>query len=455
MIRILLSVPFAIFLSLSLTFSAAQATSILDGDGVLGWGTVTPTGVQWTDSAYAACQIQRNAYAPNSAFQGASSGFPSAGCQWATVIGDSYPAVVTFWCATGYSRLAPGRCVKDEDAVNQDCEKCGNPVGLLSGRKFESARDWATADGLISIERKYLSTWYSQYYLPEGTLRGAGITWAFDFFPTLKLRHNFTFEPSVALFLPEGQYFVFDYDIYTGQFVPANGVNFDAKRFSVSIDGGFPVNWGDTTNASRNWTIVDNRTGKTYHYKTFPDPQSSSYTIGYPTQVDFRGGYQWTLSYGATGNLTQLVDNFGRQLSFTWAIGNNFGQSDYPAYISRIDLPDGSSLKYSYAHSFTTSQVDANSYDRLAGVQHVVSATGSGPTNLITATDYHYEDLRFPWLLTASPMAAAPATRHSLMIVGNACRRRITRAAPTASPSPIPSPRRRPGCGPSPMPLAG
>jgi RHS repeat-associated protein len=403
------------------TIGSVTAATLLDGDGVAGWKATLPgtNNVSYHESPYAACVVQYNAWKAAwysiRDFGGIepSANWWSYGCNWT---GRPNSAAVRFFCNFGYERRAPGTCVRTADQTparpSQACGKggnegpknptAGNPIEILSGRKFEQATDFTTADSLLHVRRSYFSLRGESDLLPDGVLRNGGVGWTFDFGPTLRFG-SFVSAPNqtIAIYFPDGPSYRLKRNTTTGVFHAINATDSASlDRWSVSIVGAPPVDWTTLNTQSADWIVVDRFTGTTYTVRSMALPGSTVFNWGHPIRIERRGGYAWDLTYGPERELTAIVDSFGRQLDFAWKTG--FGSTGtYKILVESISLPDGTFLKYSYDSIYAEGQLSvATWWDRLAQVEHLADLSGSGPANQMNKTVYHYEDDRFSHLLT-------------------------------------------------------
>lgn len=284
------------------------------------------------------------------------------------------------------------------------CDKSvGNPIDLRNGAKIETIVDFATSDGLLKVSRSYTSNWGSQTYLPEAVLPGGGVGWSFELGPVIAIDRNFRITPVVDVFLPEGVHYRFQYDAATTTFVPWRSADLDAEtreRFTLQYDGVMPpvnaISDNETT-----WKVIDNLDGTKYSLKSVknPNPYSTSYERAYASKISYRSGYGWDIERGVHGEAKAVVDSFGRQLKFKWLEAPYETLSNYPIMISEIGTPDGGTLRYSYDPFHKEMVGSKGRYDRMAKVERAEATPGGAPTFHAEAI-YHYEDARFPQLLT-------------------------------------------------------
>lgn len=394
------------------------AQSVIDGDGVAGWRvTLEPGQNYYFSSPEEACYAQWDYFhfSASSVYQGAvpTDGWDVFKCKWT---GLPYPSLTQFFCDTGYTKVAPERCVKEVYPA-RPCNNCGdgvpygtpnpvagNPVEILTGLKMEKATDFSTFDGKLQVDRHYNALIYDPTALPYGVLRYGGIGWTFDFGPTIRLG---TFSSStgktVAIFMADGTRYYFTLNTTTGQFVATDFASRDKAtrtRFALSLNGPAPTNWADLNTGPSSWTLVDNFTGITYGLDVRLRTGATVYAYGIASSITHRGGYEWTLTYGSDNELVSVEDSFGRELTFTWYSGYG-GAAGYAYEIlaDTIGLPDGTWLKYSY-ENYLGPMYGRTLWDRMTSVARYAPPSGGGAPVLLESTSYHYEDSRFPMLLT-------------------------------------------------------
>ncbi len=408
--RAMSAIAFMLLMALA---TPVQSQTLLDGEGVLGWMTYAPGGARhYFASPQAACYAQYTLWSAGGTFQGADPDpvWWSWQCKWTGV---PYPVGVEFKCAAGYTVAAPGRCIRETYASRPPgcgldsgplSPLGGNPVEIISGIKTEYALDFASADGLLKLERKYFGMRTDASALPDGILPYGGIGWAFDFGPTLRL-WNFSVAAGrrVSIFLADGTAYEFVLNASTGLFEyldPASRDKATRTRFALTLDGPPPANWANLNTASSEWTLVDRFTGKTYEFKTLLRPAGTSYSWGFTEVIRDRGGYAWTITHGSDTEVTAITNSFGRQMTFSWLTGKGGTSVNYKILISGITLPDGTSLKYSYENYLGTLFSARTQWDRLVKVERLGAPVGGGAAPLYGQTIYHYEDGRFPFLMT-------------------------------------------------------
>ena len=166
--------------------------------------------------------------------------------------------------------------------------------------------------------------------------------------------------------------------------------------YTLAFVGTWPSNPADVLTSSSQWTMHDPQ-DRVWTFQTFQDPASGLYRVGRPTSVTFRGGLQWTFTYGTHNELTSIQDSYGKTLSFTWilrdmtAVG---GTGIYPNVVSKVTLPDGTTLNYLYS-SASGGSYGFDDSDQLITVEH-----RDASNNLLNSTSYLYENTDLPWAVT-------------------------------------------------------
>ena len=66
----------------------------------------------------------------------------------------------------------------------------------------------------------------------------------------------------------------------------------------------------------------------------------------------FRGGLQWTFTYGIHNELTAITDSYNKVLLFDWRYRDpstlDPSLPPLPIAVSKVTLPDGTTLDYTY-----------------------------------------------------------------------------------------------------------
>lgn len=321
------------------------------------------------------------------------------------------PSIVTFRCENGYTRVAPGACVRATDLIPER-PRCtynnggaanpviGNPVAISTGAKLLSAADWESEDGLFKISRSYRSNPVGRSVNFQELPRGLAAGWTFDFAYEVQLG-AFSGSPSspnanLAVIAPDGT--AYDFRLLpSGEWIPNTtpGAVYATTELQLEYLGTLPPNLADILQSPSQWRLTDDH-GRTWTFVTFTRPNQTSYIIGRPTQRTTKEGYEWTFTYGDDGALDTLEDSFGRTATFTWhdffvtPLVDVPGSMPFPEAVAEITLPDGAKLRYTYDPPPATIAPSTSKIERLVMVE------GLDASDVVfNSTTYHYEDPRF------------------------------------------------------------
>ncbi|WP_186072330.1 RHS repeat domain-containing protein [Burkholderia gladioli] len=216
----------------------------------------------------------------------------------------------------------------------------GNPISINIGNKFETAIDFNTeGQKTLSFIRYYNSQlprlsslgwgWRSNFDRGFGSVGGSGSS---------AIQVTFT--------RADGATWVFS---RSGSTWTSTDKDVNAKLVSLGSAG---------------WVLTDSR------------DNVETYTLdGHLSSIKDRSGYIQNLAYDSDGNLTSVVDSFGRALTFTFSNGSIHTMTD----------PDGNVYTYNYSTLFSGN-------DKLVSV---IFPGGNSPT-----VQYLYEDTSYPYALT-------------------------------------------------------
>jgi RHS repeat-associated protein len=381
--------------------------------GTLGWYTVLlPTGTGgYFSTAMAACRAQFDAYAwPNATFNGPKDSLHwyTKSCEWTRHGGGPLGGTVTFYCATGYAALPSGVCIDQnlnvemritEDSAGRSCgqgtpsvgtqNKGGNasgstshPIDLMTGAKTFRFRDFETADGALVLERVYNSLSYAAEPAVMKRLPwGIGNGWRFTFQHEI---HLYT-SAYAALATAEGGAYGFKRDNTTGAWLADNYGNTIRRQtdYELAFVGTYPASWSTVVAAPSQWSMRDAQ-DRVWLFQTYLNASTGKYDIGLPTSVTFRGGLQWTFTYGSLNQLTSITDSYGKVISFTWYTYD--GGGGIPVLLNGIasaTVPDGTTYKY----ILDAVAPSTGEYDRLVKVEHRDAAN-----TLLESTEYLHEN---------------------------------------------------------------
>ena len=415
--------------------AASNIASAQNADGMGGW--TSPAGPAGTfDSAAAACEAQWKKFMDNgySRFIGASpsaNDWTFASCKWTSFqylcpqetggdignCGTILPSSVSFNCLSGYTATADGHCRQNPPPEKPcNCQPgrlnptTPNPIVISTGAKFFSELDFETADGRFRIGRKYRSFQVGRpiegTVLPRSQPRGLAGGWNLDLGYEIQLG-TFSGSPAtptakVAVLAPDGTGYGFVLQS-SGEWVPdpAAGAANASPDLKLEYVGTLPANLADVKTAASSWKVIDGEDSM-WSIQTRVGPNGGSYNRGWPVQMAARGGYQWNYTYNSDSSLASITDSFGRTANFTWykfyissLASPPAGSLPTPQAISAIDLPDGTSLRYSYDPPPAIAPPSSSVIQRLVKVERLSAA--SAVLNSIT---YLYEDNRFPTHVT-------------------------------------------------------
>jgi RHS repeat-associated protein len=372
---------------------------------------------KWVASPQEGCQWQHDqlaANAPGPVTANPTKYWYTYQCDWVTPAEGGpiapLPATVSLGCVdengntSGLNLLPPGVCVSDYERYpprpactynggSTPNPLVGDPVQVASGALYERAVDYQDADGRLSISRVYRGVYGSGTY---GTPFGAGDLWRFNFQWEVMLdRSVFTGDGTFAVASPDGSKYKFKLNTDGSVTAYNNGVSDLAVTF---INQGGQVDYNTVLSQGGKF-VITTANGDVIYIALYIPAWTTSFWQGHPTSIVFRGGYQWIFAYGNKDRLTSLSDNFGRTLTFSWydlyASPDPYFTNPFPASISSISLPDGTTLLYQYDSLIgSTSSSDSLRYSRLKTAIHQTAA------GIVDSTSYFYEDSRFPTLLT-------------------------------------------------------
>ncbi len=287
--------------------------------------------------------------------------------------GTILPGTAHFGCPNNYLATADGYCrlaAAREQACDDECNnggkpnpKTANPVVVSTGSKSLEALDYASADGLFRIGRQYRSYQVGRPFqsrvLPRAQPRGFYGSWNFEFNRELQFG-IFAGTPSapnatVAILLPDGtgHAFVLRPD---GTWAEETGAVFSSSSGNLKLEflGTLPSDLSTVRNAVSTWRLTD-QNDTVWILQTRVGLSGGPFVFGWPTSMTTRSGYAQSFSYASDGSLASLTDSFGRTATFEWdmfVITTNpvvpAGSEPVAAAVKKINLPDGTSLNYTY-----------------------------------------------------------------------------------------------------------
>jgi YD repeat-containing protein len=388
-------VTFGLFFSALWLVFAQPAQAQAPEDAVVGgWvSAAQPDGIFSTP--YAACEAQWEHYMktyPLSRFKGIrarSDDWRFVDCVWTTVqylcpepdqvvggintCGTILPGYVRAICPGGYTPTIDNRCVLGAARERSCDEPCGdggkpnpktdNPVVISTGAKALEALDYASGDGLFRIGRQYRSSQigrpFQNFVLPRSLPRGLHGMWNFEFSRELQFG-VFAGTPAspnatVAILMPDGTGHGFVLQP-NGTWVEEPGASFSTSSGNMKLEflGTLPADLATMRDVSTTWRYTDHN-DTVWIFQTRVDLNGGPYVYGWPTSMTTRSGYAQTFRYAGDGSLESLSDSFGRAATFEWEKFNTTSHPQPPAgsaavavAVTRIGLPDGTSLVYEY-----------------------------------------------------------------------------------------------------------
>ena len=336
-----------------------------------------------------ACKAAHAYYNPTKTFLGYkdTDTWDAKTCAW--TIGGALPPPVGFQCYSG-ARKPPGRCIDDGDN-DQQRDECSNgtvsprtgyPIEILSGSKIYEAEDFRSADGSLVLARKYRSLPFGAAGIVRRVPRSIA-NWQLDFNHELHIDWYFDVFPNVDLHAANGASYGFARQS-NGVMVPRTSTTFPNPQTDYTLEfvGTWPSSLANVLTQVTQWKVKDPQ-DRVWLFESYYDPTQIArhYGIARPKKVTFRGGLEWTFTYGTSTQLTTITDSFGKSITFDWIISNSF-----PLAISQANLPDGSKVKYIY-EAINSAITTLPQPDRLIRVEKVNSAGA-----VIDSTTYHYEN---------------------------------------------------------------
>ncbi|WP_306143126.1 RHS repeat-associated core domain-containing protein [Roseibium sp. MMSF_3412] len=360
-------------------------------------------------SPQATCELQKQSFAPGAGEVIVFRVGEYWQCDWCTAqegcpgAGTIIPTTILPRCydteendyATGYTIVEPGVCMEYAEeprtcTPDKPVLQEANPVLVSTGTKVETATDFSTADGLLQVGRHYRSDYGLDRTGVSIVYETLGIGWRSSFGWQLQLRQGFRFFPWFQITDPNGSTYFYQLNSSIGT-VTSRGTH--SELYTVELDE--PVNHPVRFDGGTFHLTMPDNTRVTF--ELFKLSGSSTYTEGRVTQIRKPSGYTQTFSYQTESAriLSSVTDSFGRELRFTWKEVTVPGQSySTPKAIERIDLPDGTSLHYSYGQ-FNPDDPYRDVADKLLKVERKAA-----DDMVLDSTTYHYEDTRLRHALT-------------------------------------------------------
>ncbi|WP_332773883.1 hypothetical protein [Phenylobacterium sp.] len=287
-----------------------------------------------------------------------------------------YGQGVKLACDDGYKRVG-GHC-ELENHPDQSCPvTTAGPIHILTGRKSFQATDFETADGALSLVRMFGSKPLADTeHFSLGPIRGLA-NWAFSFQYEVQISDYFAANyPLIILGRPGGSGTRFKW-ISGGAIVPST-TGLPQTDYTLEFLDVWPDGIGNIRKIKSHWRMID-AAENVWLLETFPN-ELGAFPVALPTRMTAKSGKILTFSYDAKGVLTQITDELGKSLVFTWDKSNGF-----PRRITQVDLPDSTKLKYAY------DLVEGGEFDaRLTKVERLDAANA-----VLDSTTYEYSDTNY------------------------------------------------------------
>lgn len=384
----------------------------------MGWCAQGVPGEQMCgfDSPGAACSFAVNAIYENGDFGYAGSvrtSENSARCQLTPFQGEGVPLFLGTptagrECASG-SRLVGQSCAPTTldpklELNNPDSfTPCsGNPIDVITGRKRQTFVDFETADGLLRLERHYMSDAFGANNYGQTASHILGLNWSLSSHPIMRfnINNDGTRSENFTLFMPEGVAYRFNFNTFLNEYqLNSHGLVSSSDSIGVAIE------------VTEDAYIIRRKNGQVYRFlRDFieppiaPDWEVNGYLIAKLQSIDFGNGYSYFFEYGGS-NISSLTDSFGRKIEFEHEIKQWFDpisetqlifrvsagveapRPDYTTLLKYAHLPDGTVLEYLYDSIDALSQ-QYEVPQRLTGVRHRLFKDGP----VLRSESYLYED---------------------------------------------------------------
>jgi RHS repeat-associated protein len=318
-----------------------------------------PPAAAYAGSPDAACRIQHQEFNPGATYLPPNYvDADSYNCNWDQVSGPA-PGSIRFVCGPGFSPV-DGKCLYlPAQSVECACEPggkpqsapdtptAGNPISITSGYKVIAERDYESADGLLAVDRSFVSRpgdgWkllmpgYLVVEVGSTAIAFHSITGGYDdFVPTDGNPATWTYtQPNF-----------FGDPLSTSRhrlsMVTTPAVNRDVYFADTNVDETDPAE-----------VRLDKANGEYILFRrvNIATPTSGQ-RILVPVEAGQPGGYTRWFDYSDDGPFPYRVrDSFNREFQLTWG---NVDDADVSSpfrlkkAISKIALPDGTRLEYDY-----------------------------------------------------------------------------------------------------------
>jgi RHS repeat-associated protein len=331
------------------------------------------------------------------------------------------PSMVEYFCPPGSSMKDDNRCLPAPGKVGTnvpqpDCPcvgkaesgsetpLAGNPIMLSTGAKIQSETDYETADGLLSVTRRYSSIQRGVDHTADHEIPGFGGAWHGIVPGRLVVSQNTTYFEYMSE--SGGIDFFREVDNNRSAFTwPEQGIN-RRKLSMVTPPTRDRVQYfiDDPTVANGPGEIrLDMANGEYIAYRrsdVYREYADMRYLV--PVEHGYASGYKQFFDYPDNGEYpSKMRDSLGRELLLTWQDVNYYQRPFQLKVISQVALPDGTKLNYGYdfadpyAGSATPQYAGGGTPDRLRSVRRV-DAGGA----VLWGRNYLYENNDVPFGLT-------------------------------------------------------
>lgn len=408
--------------------TAAQEGQLYPAEPTAQWFTVLSGAGNggYFDSSDEACRAQHASFNPGAIYLAPlphpdPEQWYTVNCRWDTSpqgANTVLPVSVNLVCPPDWVRTLTAQCIGRPQG-EQDCGNAaigrksggtaGNPICLQSGAKLDAEIDYASADGLLSVERYYNS-------------RGLGA-------PTTSLQVGIGFGrmwrgllPGRLLATSSGLQYISDGAGITN-FAIVDGGNANSMAYLAEAPSRLTTSFIDTTALTRDQYFaapenvnsageyrLDLPSGDYILFRRGPERAAGTGPARVLVPVEHRlaSGYARWFDYNA-GSLVpyRIRDSFNRTMTLTWrgvdqvAGMNCTGDGCNPILTSlapvltHIALPDGTALSYDYDVARLGNGFNVGANDRLYRVRHL-SATGT----VLQGRTYLYENAALPYAMT-------------------------------------------------------
>lgn len=273
------------------------------------------------------------------------------------------PTLVRLVCGPGYTTVQ-GQCVPIPDYnfeahCDDECGgspqagtpqvRAGHPISVNSGYKLLEETDYASADGLLTVERNYLSRGTDGWK----TLFPGFLTMGSGFYNVVEFHSRKGGTDQFVSVIRN------DYNNWAWTLPNLNGSprSYSRRRLSMVSTPSVTRNvWQADTNVSANGPAEMRLDMANGEYILFRRVNDATFSLGLrllaPVEHGLPGGFKRWFDYDDDSpHPYQIRDSLNRVLALNWqdAPGNIYG-TKFPVgkVVSRINLPDGTRLDYAY-----------------------------------------------------------------------------------------------------------